>query len=133
MQGLLQVCPLELMRLWGELVQAYHGVNSYGGAVAELYAYRFMPYQPTAHTPSSEHSRETELYKTAVYSAQLAAGEALRDLCALFAKEYFCKVLIDGEMPGCWWTMAGKSGRFGHRAHVEVVHTKETHDQPCAD
>ncbi len=33
----------EMLGVWGELVEAMHGVNGFGGTDAELYAYRFSP------------------------------------------------------------------------------------------
>ena len=38
----------QALGLWGDLVEAYHGVNPYGGDVAELYLYRFMRDCPSA-------------------------------------------------------------------------------------
>ena len=49
-QPLLTVNPLEMMHLWGELVECYHGVNGYGSDTAEIYAYRLMPYSPLVHS-----------------------------------------------------------------------------------
>lgn len=49
MNAILTVSTHQLMQIWGELVEACHGVHGFGGHVAEIYAYRLTPYTPTCH------------------------------------------------------------------------------------
>ena len=92
---LLDLSPLDLCQLWGDLVEAYHGVHRFGGTVAELYAYRFGD-----------------------VNADLAA-EGLMQLCHLFGRAYNCQVVIEGLTPFQWWQHA--AGTFRHRACVQVL------------
>ena len=115
--SILHVSTFELMRLWGELVEAYHGVNGYGGTVAELYAYRFMPHV------SVDHMKQSPAYQGEV---QCCAATALRELCERFAAEYQCEVMIDGKPPLVWAREDGPC--FAHRAHVEVRANREGAD-----
>ena len=111
------------MRLWGELVEAYYGVNHYGGTVAELYAYRFMPYTPTAHGNHSPAYQRTDIYLQATQEVQRHAASALRELCERFAAEYACEVMIGGKPP----LVCGRENGpyFWNRAHVEVLRNKD--------
>lgn len=126
MSALLTVTTLELMRLWGELVEAYHGVHGYGSTVAEVYAYRLMPYTPTAHMEGGEAFRATEMHQEAVSQVQRNAGMALKELCEQFAESYECEVAIDGRTPQMWWTYGG-GDQFRSRAYVQVQHHEEPH------
>ena len=121
MSALLSVPTLELMRLWGELVEAYHGVHRSGSTEAELYAYRLMPYNPLAHGDTGEGFRATEMCQAAIREMHSQAARALVALCEQFAADYQCRVMINGYVPQMWWETGG-GDQFGHRAHVEVQH-----------
>lgn len=99
---LLEVSPLELMKLWGELVEAYHGVNGFGGDTAELYAYRFLPYV------SSAESAENENY--------FKARHKLNALLEMFCVAYRCSVLVDGRHPSHY-----AHETFSWRAQIKIV------------
>ena len=82
MTMLIRVPPLELATLWGELVEAYHGVNGFGGNTAEIYAYRFRiaPLRPL------EMSHEE----------QCLTGHALHDLIEHFIYQFNPRrILVD--------------------------------------
>ena len=121
--SILHVSTFELTRLWGELVEAYHGVNNYGGTVAELYAYRLMPYSPTVHVSSSLAYQRADTYLQAAQEVQRHAAGALRELCELFAEEWECAVMIEGKPPLVWARENGPY--FGRRAHVEVLRNED--------
>lgn len=119
--SLLTINTLELMKLWGELVEAYHCKNGYNGDTAEIYAYRLMPYSPTAHGgefgfTGAQARREVNR----------SAAMALCELCELFAAQYGCAVGIQGggDEPK-WleprdWLKVEAVEYFDHRAHVRV-------------
>ena len=107
---------LELLKLWGELVEAYHGKNGYGGRTAELYAYRFCPDDPRRRG-SELH---TEARKQADKEAAWIARNSLYDLCKLFAAVYDDAILrIDGREPFDWFQHVDAG--FNHRVRVKVT------------
>lgn len=107
-----QVPVIELMRVWGELVEAYHGVNGYGGDTAEVYAYRLMGRNPAAEASSTGYRSGG-----AVRKQERVARLAFAQLCTAFELEYGCEVRIDDHKPEDWVMVT----RFDHRAHVKVV------------
>lgn len=117
--ALLRVSMLELLKLWGDLTEAYHGVHSYGGNVAEIYAYRLMPYSPVVHMPHSEELKQTDTWKDANSRLVYNAALALRELCEIFQAAYNCTTLIDGVLPSTWFEYGGGK-EFAHRVHVTV-------------
>lgn len=105
----------EIIAVWTELVEAYHGVNHFGGNVAELYAYRFHGFSPTAH-----YHRDTETGKEAVTDLNASAKQAMHSLLLAFRKAFPCRIRIDGVTLNEWRS----SGHpFDHRAHVEINKT----------
>lgn len=117
--ALLRIPVLELLKLWGDLTEAYHGVNVYGGNEAEIYAYRLTPYSPTVHGPHGEEFRRTNAWKEANAQVVYGAALALRELCEIFQHEYNCTTLIDGLLPSTWFEY-GDSKEFVYRVHVTV-------------
>lgn len=111
--ALMTVSPLALIAVWGELVEAYHGVNKFGGVAAEIYAYVVMPYSPMAHT----HGREREKV--------LVAKRAANAFCAIveeFCDQYECEAQVDGMSLDKWWYRMSRSEvGFDHRCHVKIV------------
>lgn len=103
----------ELLNLWGELVEAYHGVHGYGSDTAEIYAYRLQAYSPMAH----DHKDEKALHDCAINAA-----EALAALCIAFEGAQDCRVTIDNMAPNAWLAASRKGGvLFNHRAYIRVV------------
>lgn len=100
----------QIMTLWGELVEAYHGVNHYGGNVAELYAYRFQPNNPAA--------RELLSFEGFKKEAEIEAADSLHNILTLFKKEYDCIIKIDGKAFNSW---RKSRQRFSYRVHVTVI------------
>lgn len=104
---LLEVPAVELMKLWGELVECYHGVHSYGGDSAQIYAYRLMRYRPTVISGNP----------VAVAEEQIAAGQRLLELARLFCAAYEdAQVCVDGRLVKDYW----QSFPFDHRVTVNV-------------
>lgn len=117
--ALMTVTPLALVGIWGDLVEAYHDVNSYGGDVAEIYAYRLMPYSPLVHSQVKPNSDK----------AALIALHAANALCAIieeFCSAYECSALVDG-VPMAEWCSLNNMGRhrFDHRCHVKIERKEE--------
>lgn len=112
--------PMELLALWSELNDAYHGKNGYGGDTAELYAYRFDTYAPTRHG-SDGHAGNPSIADDNEANAERA--RRLYDLLTLFSKLSDCVVSVNGR-PGRKvgkWMLAM---RFDHRVHVQVTHKR---------
>lgn len=116
--GILNIPLGELLKLWGELIEAYHGVNGYGGDTAELYAYRFRRDDPAARLDKVD-GEKCQLRKDAEHAAEIDARKALYGLLWLFEHTVTnAKVRIDGKMLYQWQQIAEK---FDHRVHVKVV------------
>ena len=104
-----------MMKLWGDLVECYHGVNGYGSDTAEIYAYRLQSYSPVVHNGGLM----TELKAERAADLNAIAANALASLCEEFARQYDCKVEIDGHEIGNWLSLV--TDQFDHRAHVKVI------------
>ncbi len=103
---LLEVSQLELMKLWAELNEAWHGINGFGGDTAEIYSYRLQPYSPMARTGNIQRGI---LCHNAAY--------ALVNLVEIFCGEYKCAATIDNVPPRKW---QDEIDIFDHRAHVRI-------------
>jgi len=115
---LIEVPTLELLKIWGELIEAYHGVNGFGGCVAEIYAHRLQRYSPIAHQLPITRIGEEELRVI-----NLMAGNALVALIEEFCRCYTCEATIDEIDPETWcrWLSAGRL-EFDHRVHIAIKH-----------
>ena len=114
MRGLEQIPLNQLLTLWGELVEAMHGVNHYGGDTAELYAYRFGIDLPATQLGG-------EIGDEAVADRDHQRAESLYALLKLFEESYEVRVEVltyrdCGRRIGPWLAR----DRFVHRAHVRV-------------
>ena len=107
MNNLLEVPTFSLMQLWGNLVEALHGKASHGSE-CEIYAYRFMIYNPLAH----EHRDEKELRRVAV-----RANKNLIALCEMFAETSGADIFINGTPLDTW----PEDFVFDHRVKVQVL------------
>jgi hypothetical protein len=112
---LLTVNTLELMKLWGELCEARLALNGYGGDTAEIYAYRFMAYDPTAHSEAIKG----DMRELAIEDCNGLAANCLAALCEEFERAYEVTVEIDGESIKDW-LMGRKELPYNWRAHVKV-------------
>jgi len=107
----------EMLLLWSELVECYHGKNGYGGCVAELYSYRFQPYRPKAHLDESSNLLSDDL-KQVYFDAAFSLVELLK----LFCDSYHCRCKIN-EVSIIHWFHGIKvqDYYFDHRVHVEII------------
>ena len=106
-----ELSPLQLATLWGELVDAYWGKNSFGGDEAEIYAYTLQPANPQMYLESTRPKAEIVLGRQ--------ASRALCETLEIFCVHYECRVLVDG-VP---FRKALKHPLI-HRCHVKIVRKK---------
>lgn len=102
----------QALDIWSELEQAYHGTNSFGGHDAEIYAYRLLRNNPTAHYAAE--GSQTKL--KAVKEDGLAAAWALYGLLMKFARDRDARILVGGRKLGRWLVKEP----FVHRCHVTI-------------
>lgn len=100
--------PTQLINLWMQLEDAYHGVNSFGGDTAEIYAYTLVASSPIAGTKSS-------LGQQAARDQAVAAAEALDEVLTHFEAVRQCRIEVDGDED------YGKVEPFDHRVHVRII------------
>lgn len=104
---MIHLSQMESMLLWGELVEALHGKNGFGGHTAELYAYRFgRRYVPI---PSVQQDNDRQ------------AAQSLYALLRMFLLHYSLhtrRLLVNGRRFGVW---VRDEFVFDHRVHVEVL------------
>ena len=118
MNAILTVSTHQLMQIWGELVEAYHGVHGFGEHVAEIYAYRLTPYTPTCHGEGLLEG--SALCRDAECEVQMKAGASFVQLCSYFTEVYPSRILLDGMLIPDWWNACVSAGGFAHRVHVTV-------------
>ena len=100
---LMRISREQLLSIWADLVEAYHGVNSFGSDTAEIYAYRF--------------GRESN-YQDLMNEIHYKNYDDLVSLLGLFCKDYDCSCEVDGEKLDSW---AGEDLRFLHRCQVKII------------
>ena len=100
----------QALSIWSDLWQAYYGKHGYGGDIAEIYAYRLMPYSPT-------YNHEGETFKEGNEKIESDAAFAMRTIAWKFANDNDCLVTIDGEDVDIW---RYHNPLFSHCCHVKV-------------
>lgn len=109
--GIESLSLVQAIGIWSDLLEAYYGVNGYGGNVAEIYAYRLQEYNPTAHSEVFTNLREEAASELAVASARRLQG-----LIGLFCERYDdARISIDGTTWRHWHSP------LAHRCHVKVT------------
>lgn len=110
---MLDLTTRQLIDLWCQLEDCYHGRNGYGGDTAEIYSYSLQPYSPAAHL-TSPGERNGIAGEAQLKAAQIA-GHNLQAVCALFEEKRDCTVI----------TGMGESIEMGepfeHRVHITVI------------
>lgn len=117
--ALMTINIVGLLEVWGQLVEAYHGKNGYGGDLAEIYAYHLTRYNPIVHvTPKSD----SKLYQEQKALTALHAANALCSIIEEFCDKYDSRVEIDGMAMSEWCAICN-AGRhtYDHRCHVKVI------------
>lgn len=108
--------------VWGDLCRAYYGDHPYGSNVAEIYAYRIMPFQPSLHIPTAEGGSHWGSMRTA--DARAAArqnAEAMVGLLGAFRDAFGASIRVRGESFD-WEPLCDrlKERGFHHRWHIEI-------------
>jgi hypothetical protein len=103
MSSLINISSIDLMLLWGELVEAYYGVNRFGSYTAEIYAYHFS-------------WREMFVNKNDKTKHYQELGEQLLSLVKLFCDKYECSAEINGILLKDF----KKPFYFDHRCSVKI-------------
>lgn len=101
----------QAMMLWDELARAYHGMNSYGGDVAELYISRCME-----HSSIFANNPDSALVKDDLREA----GKNIIAVVELFQQRYSCLVTME---EGPLEDLA--SGEYTWRVHLKVTKGKK--------
>lgn len=118
--------PVQACLIWDDLVEAYHGNHPYGSDVAELYAYRFMRYDPVAH--ANVAAKDSKIFIEAQNVVVSEAAQSLYEILALFQKTRDCEILIQdwGKGAGAWYPLGTWVANilFDHRIHVRIVPKK---------
>ena len=106
---------IEAMKMWGELLECYHGINGYGSTVAEIYSYRLEQYTPTVHNSKGNDvfKRELEVTKDAAMS--------LYSIIEKFCENYECTAMVEGMELSSWKEEIEKGNNLMHRYHVEIL------------
>ena len=103
----------EVLNLWKDFTEAYHGVHGYGGHVAEIYAYRLCRDDPTRRLDGKCVMKEKS-NQEAYDDAKLA----LIVLLQLFAKNMQAFIMVNGKTLAKWHE---GNEPFDHRVHVEIL------------
>jgi hypothetical protein len=118
---MINVSLLELLKIWGELVECYHGLNDFGGDTVELYAYRFQPYSPLGHSEAKQlvdSSLKLDTLAEIERRGAVSLFNIVRELC----KQFECSAEIDGIPSNDWmWEIQDRKRVFDHRAHVSII------------
>lgn len=118
--ALMTVNLLGMLRVWGLLVEAYHGVNGYGSDTAEIYAYHLTRYSSIVHGGAYAIGKLLEQEKA---DNALHAANALCSIIEEFCSEYAdCRVEIDGISLAEWCALCNNRRHvYDHRCHVRVI------------
>jgi hypothetical protein len=93
----------DLMSVWGDLLEAYHGVNSYAGNTAEIYS----------------HLLRRNSLNGVIYAEDVEDSvDNLAELCKYFSGNYNVRIQIDGMTINQWKKKVYSTGYA--RAHVKV-------------
>ena len=101
----------QAVSVYGDLVAAYYGDDSFGSDTAEIYAYRMQ-----THRPSLMFSHDTEMFRQADKEAALQAGENLLWIIREFKKNFNARV----ELQGMTFSTLRSEGLW-HRVQVKVI------------
>lgn len=105
---------LQFLGVWAELEAAYYGENSYGGNVAEIYAYRLLvlaPLDPTGENRGAVAAREMERLLQMFVSVHVDARFGVEVGYRKF--EPFIPVDVSGR--------PGTLESFNHRIHLRIT------------
>jgi hypothetical protein len=111
---------VELMKIWGDLVEAYYDKTIYRGNTTEIYSYRLEQYCPSVHkrTITQVDERTLEIFTNAALT--------LKDILEEFIKKYECKVVVNGWSFKTWKkTVMENNQLLAERYEVAIIKEKK--------
>lgn len=99
----------DLMDVWKDLIEAYHGVNSHAGDTAEIYGYRLRLNSQSGIIYKEDHEDSVE---------------NLVELCKYFSGNFHVTIKIDGLTINQWEKKVFPMDEY-IRAHVQVIRKKQ--------
>ena len=116
---MLSCTTLEAMKIWGELVKCYYGLNTYDNNIAEIYSYRLEPYNPTAHL--NQDNANTYIFERLKEISKNSLSSLL-EIVESFCETFECKAEINNETIQSWKKrLNNKDIHFNLRYHVSIV------------
>lgn len=121
---MIRLSMYQALMVWSDLEACLYGKNHYGGNVAEIYAYRLLPEDPTR----VYSMQGGELRKDADRDAGKLAARHLMELLEIFCERHECTASIEiGDRTFYPITFSNASGvvvpPFTHRVRIAI--TKE--------
>jgi len=113
---MINISMQQLIDIWVELENAYNGINGYGGTVAEIYAFRLMPY----NSIYASGNRTGPIGGEEAVELECNAAVSLFNILKLFEKKRNCIIYIEdveGKRRLGKWLL---KTHFQHRIHIEV-------------
>jgi len=118
----------QALEIYEELLEAYQGTNGFGGNVAEIYAYRLSPEDPSAEVAYRKMNeiKPGDLLHTALIERGMIAAYNLKILIEFFIKRHEdAKVTIEmyDDKKKTWIFAPYKKvlkTPFIHRCHVRI-------------
>jgi hypothetical protein len=121
---------VQALSVWDDLSSAYYNDNSYAGAIAEIYIYKVMPFEPTvAHTTPANRPPPGGPIGDLIHEAHLNANATLRNILEHFAISHDAEVLIELDNPGIFHPLTEwdhTTVLFEHRVHIKVTPKSST-------
>lgn len=117
------VSTIQLIDLWVQLEDAYNNENSYGGNVAEIYAFTLQPRTP-GYTPNKHNS--LGLMDKISAEIELNSSKSLYNILTLFKSKRECTITVDNRELDEWLLKE----EFIHRVEVEIIKKNENELNP---
>jgi hypothetical protein len=109
----------QALGIYDELVNAYYNKNGYGGNIAEIYVYRFLPYSSTYE---KTWNNDTGIFKDNNIELETDAFKSFYEIIKEFLQHHNSSITINGmNLEESYKVfVTDKTQRFSHRVHVEV-------------
>lgn len=116
---MLNLSQNQLISLWCDLEDAYHGQHAYGSDTAEIYAYLFMSANPSVM--NFLYSQKKGSFMEDAYREEtLKAAESLYNLLKTFMQKRDCRIVVNRRKFGEWVAKEP----FEHRVEVQIIRKK---------
>ena len=104
--------------LWASLEDCYNDRSSYGGTVAEIYAYTVLPFRPSFANDPMKALASPMIGEDSKKLVQHGA-EALVQVVERFCEHRNCIAWIDEKNPREWLE---EDQPYVHRCHIKINH-----------